>query len=172
VVETTLDEAGGPVEIRARRAEEGDIATLVGLYRKLEDEQTALKAMWRLADGLAEPVADSWQTALDDAETRLYLGEIDGFALGFLMARLERLLPQAGDERVAAIRLVFTDPEVRRVGVGEAMITAAIADLTAAGCRLFDAHVLPGHREAKNFFESNGFAARSIVMHHAVGGSM
>jgi hypothetical protein len=29
--------------------------------------------------------------------------------------------------------------------------------------------VLPGHRLAKNFFEQGGFAARSIVMHHADG---
>jgi hypothetical protein len=26
--------------------------------------------------------------------------------------------------------------------------------------------VSPGHRYAKNFFESNGFSARLIVMHH------
>jgi hypothetical protein len=34
------------------------------------------------------------------------------------------------------------------------------------GITKFDAHVLPGHRLAKNFFEAGGFAARSITMHH------
>ena len=39
-------------------------------------------------------------------------------------------------------------------------------DFRASGHTLFDAHVLPGHRLAKNFFEAGGFSARSIIMHH------
>jgi hypothetical protein len=41
-----------------------------------------------------------------------------------------------------------------------------LAELRQRGISKFDAHVLPGHRLAKNFFESGGFSARSIVMHH------
>jgi hypothetical protein len=40
---------------------------------------------------------------------------------------------------------------------------------TAAGIGYFDAHVAPGHRLAKNFFESHGFSARRIVMHRTLG---
>ena len=40
-------------------------------------------------------------------------------------------------------------------------------DYRAMGHHLFDAHVLPGHRLAKNFFEAGGFSARTIVMHHS-----
>jgi hypothetical protein len=46
------------------------------------------------------------------------------------------------------------------------MREAILEHLRADGHRLFDAHVLPGHRLVKNFFESGGFAARSIIMHH------
>jgi hypothetical protein len=38
--------------------------------------------------------------------------------------------------------------------------------LRKRGISRFDAHVLPGHRLAKNFFEAGGFSARSITMHH------
>jgi hypothetical protein len=38
--------------------------------------------------------------------------------------------------------------------------------LRERGITKFDAHVLPGHRLAKNFFEAGGFSARSIIMHH------
>jgi hypothetical protein len=41
-----------------------------------------------------------------------------------------------------------------------------MALLREEGITKFDAHVLPGHRLAKNFFEAGGFAARSIIMHH------
>jgi hypothetical protein len=49
------------------------------------------------------------------------------------------------------------------------MIQIVLAEFRASGHRLFDARVSPGHRLAKNFFESNGFSARLIVMHHADG---
>jgi hypothetical protein len=42
----------------------------------------------------------------------------------------------------------------------------ALSILRDKGITKFDAHVLPGHRMAKNFFEAGGFAARSIIMHH------
>ena len=72
----------------------------------------------------------------------------------------------AAGERIGSIRVVFTEPEAREVGVGEAMLDAILAHLRGSDHRLFDAHVLPGHRLVKNFFESGGFSARSIVMHH------
>jgi hypothetical protein len=42
----------------------------------------------------------------------------------------------------------------------------ALSILRGRGITKFDAHVLPGHRLAKNFFEAGGFSARSIIMHH------
>ncbi len=82
------------------------------------------------------------------------------------MAGAEPLLPQAEGERVGVIRYIFTHPDARGVGIAEAMLAAALADLRARGLTKFDVRVLPGHRSAKNFFEANGFSARLIVMHH------
>ncbi len=76
------------------------------------------------------------------------------------------MLPQAGGRTIGAIRLIFTDPEAREVGVGEAMMELYLREARAGGIGFFDAHVAPGHRLAKNFFESHGFSARRIVMHH------
>jgi GNAT superfamily N-acetyltransferase len=94
------------------------------------------------------------------------VGTIDSVAFGFTLARSERLLIQADGERVGALRLVFTEQSARGVGVGEVMRDTVVGALRQTGHSLFDAHVLPGHRAAKNFFEAGGFSARSIVMHH------
>ncbi|MFQ5948144.1 MAG: GNAT family N-acetyltransferase [Acidimicrobiia bacterium] len=153
------------MDITARPATEDDLEHLLRLYRRLEQEMVALKTMWLLADGLPEPVEAAFKEALDNSDAYVYLGEVDGVPLGFVVSRSEALLPQAHGERVGAVRLIYTEPETRGVGVGEAMITAALRDLREAGHRLLDAHVPPGHRNAKNFFEAAGFAARSIVMH-------
>ncbi|MGD2102389.1 MAG: hypothetical protein PVG83_09125, partial [Acidimicrobiia bacterium] len=72
----------------------------------------------------------------------------------------------AGEDRIGAIRLIYVDHEAREVAVGEMMRDLVMALLRKRGITKFDAHVLPGHRLAKNFFEAGGFSARSIVMHH------
>lgn len=152
--------------VSARHANHGDIDALGEMYRALEKEMVALHPMWPLADGLAEPIKDAFVDAIDDPGSFVLLGEIDGYPLGFVLARIEGLLPQANGEVVGSIRFVYVDLEAREVGVGEVMRDTLMEELRGFGITKFDAHVLPGHRLAKNFFESGGFSARSIVMHH------
>jgi ribosomal protein S18 acetylase RimI-like enzyme len=140
------------MRVEAREAGLGDMETLQSLYRSLEREMTGLHKMWPVADGLDEPVIDSLRSALDDPDTIVLIGEVDGYPFGFLLARVERL--------------IYVDQEAREVAVGEEMREVALGMLRERGITKFDAHVLPGHRLAKNFFESGGFSARSIIMHH------
>lgn len=153
------------VSARLARADD-DLGTLESLYRSLEEEMEALHLMWPVADGLDEPVVESFRGALSEPDTIVLIGEIDGCPFGFLMARVERLLAQADGEQVGAIRLIYVDHDAREVAVGEEMRETVLAMLRERGITKFDAHVLPGHRLAKNFFESGGFSARSIIMHH------
>lgn len=149
----------------SRPASTDDVEELVRLYGRLAREMDALESMWSLADGLPEPIGAAFAAAIEDDETVVRVGSIDGVAVGFVLARVEPLLPHT-DEVVGAIHFVFTEPEARGVGVGEAMRDDTIEDLRARGVGRFDAHVLPGHRLAKNFFEAGGFSARHIVMYH------
>lgn len=154
------------MKVTARRADESDIAVLETMYRSLEQEMEALHVMWPVADGLDEPVTESFQDALDEPDTLVIVGEIDGYPFGFLMARVERLLAQADGKLVGSLRLIYVDREAREVALGEEMRDLALEVLRDRGITKFDAHVLPGHRLAKNFFEAGGFSARSIIMHH------
>lgn len=143
-----------------------DVPLLETLYRKLQVEMAALHSMWPVADGLAEPLSESLSDAIDDPDAVVLLGWVSDYPFGFLLARVESLLPQGNDEKIGSIRLVFVEEQARQVAVGEAMRDLAMDMLRAKGISKFDAHVLPGHRLAKNFFEAGGFSARSIVMHH------
>lgn len=154
------------MNVTARLAVDDDLPALVTLYRGLEAEMTALHPMWPLADGLVEPIEDSLLGALSDPDSRLVLGEIDGYPFGFLLARIDPLLPQASGERIGSIRLVYVEDDAREVSVGEVMRDSVLESLRGLGITKFDAYVLPGHRLAKNFFEAGGFSARLIVMHH------
>ncbi|HEX6147507.1 MAG TPA: GNAT family N-acetyltransferase, partial [Acidimicrobiia bacterium] len=132
----------------------------------LEAEMTALHPMWPLADGLAEPVESSFQRLLGDDEALVVMGEIDGYPFGFAVARIEEILPQAAGEKIGSIRLIYVEPEAREISLGEEMRDHLVDELRRRGISRFDAHVLPGHRLAKNFFEAGGFSARAIIMHH------
>lgn len=154
------------MKVTARRATGEDLDVLVALYRTLQEEMMGLHTMWPVADGLDEPIAESFRDALEEPDTVVVIGEIEGYPFGFLLARVERLLAQADGELVGAIRLIYVDQEAREVAVGEAMRESVLEALRARGITKFDAHVLPGHRLAKNFFEAGGFSARSIIMHH------
>ncbi len=155
------------LSVDARLAGPDDLDVLVELYRKLEAEMVAIHPMWPRADGLEEPVEGAFLDRIAQTGSRVYLGEVDGYPLGFIYGRSETLLAHEGKARIAAIRLVFVEEEARGVGVGEVMRDRLMDDFRSLGHHLFDAHVLPGHRLAKNFFEAGGFSARSIVMHHS-----
>lgn len=155
------------MEVTARRATPEDVGALVELYRGLEAEMVALHPMWPLADGLAEPVADTIaRLVVTGEDTVVVVGEIDGAPLGFLVGQVEGLLPQGEGEWVGSIRLVYVEEQAREVAVAELMRDLALEEFRRREISKFDAHVLPGHRLAKNFFEAGGFSARSIVMHH------
>ncbi len=53
--------------------------------------------------------------------------------------------------------------------MGEQVARELVDFCVASGCTGVDATALPGHREAKNFFERAGFSARSLVMHRSTG---
>ena len=152
------------MKVWSRPAAAEDLESLLPLYQGLEEEQTALRSMWRLADGLPEPMEAAFKEILDDDDSLLVIGFLDEVPLGFAWARSEELLPQANGARVAVIRLIHTESDARGIGIGEMMMDQIFGHFRARGVGRFDARVSPGHRNAKNFFEANGFKARLIVM--------
>ena len=155
------------MELTVRRATNADVPHLVALYKDLEREQTAKKPVWALTDGLDERVDLSLFHAMRADDSWLFVGGIDGATVGFIWATVEPMLDRAAGERIGRIRLIYTEPEGRGVGVGHVMLETVLDELRGIGISLFDAPVGPGQRATKNFFEAHGFAARSIIMHHA-----
>lgn len=155
------------LEVSATRAETSDREEILRLYRLLERELVALKGVWEFTEALPDPAAEAIDRLIADESAIVLVGRIGGVPCGFLVGGRTDLLPQAGGRAAAAVRYVFTEEAARGVGVGEAMMNRFLDDQRAAGVTFFDAHVSPGHRAAKNFFESHGFTARHIVMHRS-----
>ncbi len=101
----------------------------------------------------------------DDPAARLVVGTVDDTVVGYGWARVEELHDGA---RLLVISDLYTEPEARAIGVGEAMMDVLVAEARAAGAIGIDAIALPGDRHTKNFFETFGLTARAIVVHRSL----
>ena len=153
------------MNVSARVASSGDLPDLLRIYRLLAAEMVLLEGTWPTAAGLSVPEDEAFTDLMASGDSTVLIGEIDGTALGFLIGAREALPPQARGARIGSVRYIFVETVARESGVGEAMLEAYLALERDDGITLFDAHVTPGHRSTKSFFESKGFSARSIVMH-------
>jgi N-acetylglutamate synthase-like GNAT family acetyltransferase len=96
------------------------------------------------------------------ADRRVFTASLDGSVVG---------VAAVGVAVFDTIRLGVIDgygvlEDARGVGVGEELLAAVMAFCSEAGCVGVDADALPGARETKNFFETFGFTARRLVVHH------
>ncbi|MBV8234601.1 MAG: GNAT family N-acetyltransferase [Acidimicrobiia bacterium] len=148
-----------------RPATDGDLGRLADLARAAIAELTPMKGgtVWAAREARPEPIEGSLRASLADDDTRVVVGTIDGFPIGYAVVRVEVL---NDGSRLGVVDDIFVEPDAREVGVGEAMMSDLVSWCEERGCTGMDAMALPGHRSAKNFFEESGFTARKLVMHH------
>ena len=122
-------------------------------------------AMWARTIGRQPPYEEGLANALADPEVLVLVGTVHDVAVGYAVARLD---PVADGARLVVIEDLFTEPDARSIGVGEAMLEAVVAWGTEQGAVGVDAVVLPGARDTKNFFETFGMKARALVVHRSL----
>jgi ribosomal protein S18 acetylase RimI-like enzyme len=146
-----------------REATPSDLTRLAELARAAIAELAPTKGgdIWSRREARQEPVEASIADAIDSADHLALVGELDGAALGYVIARVDAI-DGAG---LGVVEDLYVEPGARAVGLGEALMDAVIAWCRARGCAGVDSLVLPGNRETKNFFESFGLVARAIVVH-------
>jgi GNAT superfamily N-acetyltransferase len=147
-----------------RPAGAADLADLARLVADAVAELTPLRGgeMWARTLGRRPPFEEGIANAFADPDVLVLAGTVGGSIVGYAVARLD---PIADGATLVVIEALFTEPEARTVGVGEAMLDAIVEWGTERGAIGVDAVVLPGARETKNFFESFGLKARALVVH-------
>ncbi|HTL86820.1 MAG TPA: GNAT family N-acetyltransferase [Acidimicrobiia bacterium] len=148
----------------ARAATSDDLDTIVALARAMRAELHELRggALWETREARPEPLASAFEQLLTRADTCVAIGTIDGTPVGFGVVEIEAL---RDGTTLGVISELFVDAGARDVGVGESIAARLVEFCQSAGCAGIDATALPGHREAKNFFERSGFTARKLTMH-------
>ncbi len=151
----------------ARPAGPDDVPALVRLARGAVDELTPTRggSIWSRREARPEPLDESFEAALAYPDHRVLIGTIDGVPVGYAVAHVEVLRDEG---LLAIVDDIYVEPDARGVSVGEAMMDDLIVWARDEDCLGIDSFVLPGHREAKNFFERFGLTARAIRVHKSL----
>ncbi len=92
----------------------------------------------------------------DMNNTTVYVADLNGFLVGFMVLCLR--------ESELEIFEVHVDSGFRGIGVGDALIEAAIAVAIDQGASALRAEALPGDRDTKNLFERAGLISQRLMM--------
>jgi ribosomal protein S18 acetylase RimI-like enzyme len=157
------------LEVDVREATAADEAELGRIARLAIDELAPSRggSVWARREG-------AWLAAVGQNGDRptpwdidvVLVGTLDGLVVGAAALEVQPL----GDALLAVLRGIYVEQEARELGVGERLMEEVLGRAAAAGCEGVDSFVLPGNRDAKNFFEAHGLVARGIVVHHRLPG--
>lgn len=147
----------------ARSAGPDDLDVLCDLVRTCIAELRTQRggALWAVTGARSEPIEASFSEAFTSSHALVLCGDYVGATVGFAAARL---MPTTNGKHIARVTDLFTLPEARHVGVGEAMMNECVAWARSHDAIAIDAAVLPGTRDAKNFFEGFGLTARELTV--------
>jgi GNAT superfamily N-acetyltransferase len=143
----------------ARPATDADRASCVQLLGEALARATSMRGGPALVRGAtAEDLLARWSSGDDPAG--VFVGEFEGAVVGVLAVAAVDL----GGERRGRIDCCYVDEDARGVGVGTALMEAAVAWCDEAGCAEVDALALPGDRATKQRLEASGFTARLLTL--------
>jgi len=151
----------------ARAATAADVARVAELALALRGELRRERGglLWATRESRPDPIEAAIRSLLERDGATVLVGTYDHAVVGYGTAWIDEL---RDGTRLGVIDEIYVEPEARGVGVGESLVTRLVAFSRDAGCVGVDATALPGHRQAKNFFERAGFSARLLVMHHSL----
>lgn len=148
----------------ARPATPADTETLLRLraqaFADLGPARGGVMYLERHATELPEVHADP-----ANAVRRVWLGGMYDADLGYLVATA---VPIASGAKVGVIEGIYVERDARACGIGERMLSLAIAWFRSQGCVGVEATTLPGERATKNFFEEHGLKARLLTVYRSL----
>lgn len=143
----------------ARPATDADRASCVRLLGEALTRAASMRGGPALVGSTtAEDLLVRWTEG--NASARLFVGEYAGALVGVLAVVAQDL----GENHRGRIECCYVDPDARGVGVGTALMEAAVEWCESSGCVEVDALALPGDRATKQRLEAAGFTARLLTL--------
>lgn len=135
------------------------------MWLELIDYHRRLDAMYPVVAGLREALRDEIERGLRGGPCRLLVAELEGAAVGFLFAEVERGSSRdAGGPRTSWIHELYVVPEQRRCGVGRALVEAAEGFFEEQGGGRLTVRVESSNEPGLRFWRNLRFAERARIL--------
>jgi len=145
-----------------RQALASDIEELRRFETEARSQLEKFRGGARLAAELPE-VGSLWGERIDSPRWTVFVAGLDGVPMGYLCIDFE------AQRDAPLIEAVYVTADARELGIGDAMVSAAIEECLRHGADAIDAYALPGDRETKNLFERSGLTARLLIVTKKIG---
>jgi len=142
-----------------RDADEADLPAVVALYA--DDELGATRERPELP--LSQEYWRAFEAICADPRHRLVVAVEDGRVLGTLQLSFLPHLVRQGGER-AQVEAVRVTADQRGSGIGRELLSWAVEQARARGCRLVQLATDVSRGDARHFYESLGFTAGHLGM--------
>jgi GNAT superfamily N-acetyltransferase len=143
---------------RPARAEDRQACTRL-LSQALLAAQSMRGGAALVGDATTVTLLERWTAA--DATAHLMVGEYEGVVVGLGAVTAAGV---SGGLTNGVIECCYVETGGRGVGVGTALMDAAVAWCSERGCDAVDALALPGDRTTKQRLEAAGFTARLLTL--------
>jgi RimJ/RimL family protein N-acetyltransferase len=138
-----------------REANEADFPTVAALYEKLDHLLRKYTYAFPMVERIGELWLDMFRRTLGRFSV-LYVCEVDGVLVGFIVARLKRVPEYLGGVMVGELKDMWVEPDVRRLGIGEKLLRLAIEWCHAQGVHSCEAQILVGNEPIIKLIEYLG----------------
>jgi GNAT superfamily N-acetyltransferase len=138
-----------------REATEADFPAVEAMYAKLD----ALLRQYTYAFPAVENVGHLWLEMFRRTLGRfsaLYVAEVEGEVVGFIVARLKRVPEYLGGVMVGELKDMWVEKSVRRLGIGEKLLRMAIEWCRSQNVYSVEAQILLGNEPIINLVEYLG----------------
>ena len=143
-------------EVSYRLVQESDFPIIVEMYKLLNNYFYKMGYRLPHPENVGEVWLDSFRRTLGRF-SNVFLAEVGGKPVGFILCRIKRLAPYMGGVMVGEISDVWVDSSARRRGIAAQLCRQGIDWLRSQDVHSIEVQVLMGNEASQKLFESLGF---------------
>lgn len=143
-------------EVTYRLATEADFPIVLEYYEKLNNFFYSLSYRLPEVDQVGKVWLESFRRTLGKFSV-VYVAELEGAVVGFMLARIKRVPPHLGGVLVGELSDMWIEAEARRMGVGDKLSRLSLDWLRLQGVHSVEIQVLVGNEASWKLYERMGF---------------
>jgi len=139
-----------------RLSGETDLPVIASMYGKMDAYFRQFSYRFPEVENVGQAWLDSFRRTLGRFSV-VYVAELDGKVVGFMLGRVKRVAPYLGGVLVGELSDLWVEPEARRYGIGKKLSRLTIDWLREQQVHSVEVQILEGNQPIWRLYEKMGF---------------